>query len=388
MTPGATDTGPGDQRSIRFAGHGLDDNNITLDGVDATAIFNQEQRAYVRLTIPLESIREFQAASQNFNADAEGGTAGGQVAVATPTGSNALHGDMFDFFRNNAFDTRSPLNGHSADPFLLNQFGGNIGGPIQKNKTFFYVNYEGLRQRLGQPQIGLVPSPTFLSQTELSSPALTQILSAYPLGTSPTSNPNAWNYNVEANQVDNEDAGMVRLDEHFSDKTTAFVRFNMDHAANSIPSGALNVRAAANTTFRNGVVDLLHVFTPAVVNDAKFGVNQEVYHTGNLSGSPLTVTAPGFSTLTGGSSTDSAAKTFSNLDDVTWVQGRHILKFGYEIRWIQLNQGNSQSGSLTYTTTPLFTANHLDNATYVSVLPLKRSRKTQCIGATYKTSTR
>ncbi len=380
LTPGAIDNGSNDQRTIRFAGHGLDDNNITLDGVDATAIYNQEQREYVRLTIPLESISEFQAQSQNFNADMEGGTAGGQVAVASPSGTNAFHGDAFDFFRNDALDSRSPLDGNSPDPFLLNQFGGNVGGPIKKDKTFFYVNYEGLRQRLGQPQIGLAPSSSFLSAAEASSPALLTIFSAYPHGTSPTSTPDLWHYNVEASQIDNEDSGMVRIDEHFSEKTTAFVRFNMNHAADAIPTGALNAISAADTYFRNGIVDFLHVFSPSLVIDTKFGVNQEIYHSANLSHTPYSVTVSGFSPLTGSSSSDAAAKTFSHLTDLSWVRGKHILKFGYEIRWIQMNQGSSQSGTLTYDSPALLAANQLDNATYISELPLKRLRKTQYWG--------
>lgn len=68
LVPGATDAGAGNQRTIRFAGHGLDDNNLTLDGVDATAVYNQEQREYVRLTIPLDSIEEFDVKSQTFGA--------------------------------------------------------------------------------------------------------------------------------------------------------------------------------------------------------------------------------------------------------------------------------------------------------------------------------
>ncbi len=380
LTPGAIDNGANDQRTIRFAGHGLDDNNITLDGVDATAIYNQEQREYVRLTIPLESISEFQAQSQNFNADMEGGTAGGQVAVATPSGTNAFHGDVFDFFRNDALDSRSPFDGPSPDPFLLNQFGTNLGGPVKKDKTFFYVNYEGLRQRLGQPQIGLVPSPTFLATAASAAPALFPVLAGYPGGTSPTSNPNVWNYNVEAKQVDNEDSGMVRIDQHFNDKTTAFVRFNMDHAADSIPTGALNTLATADTYFRNGVVDFLHVFSPSVVMDSKLGINQEIYHSANVSQSPYSLTVSQFSPLTGSSSSDAAAKTFDHLTDLSWVRGKHILKFGYEIRWIQMNQGSSQSGTLTYDSPALLLANQLDNATFINELPLKRLRKTQYWG--------
>ena len=379
FTPGAIDNGASDERTIRFAGHALDDNNITIDGVDATAIYNQEQREYVRLSIPLESVGAFKAESQNFGADMEGGTAGGQVSVASPSGTNAFHGDAFNYFRNDALDARTPFDGGSPDPFLLNQFGANVGGPIERNKIFFYVNYEGIRQRLGQTQIGLVPSSSFLSQAATTSPVLSQILSAYPHGTSPLT-ANVSNYNVEANSIDNEDSGMARLDVHLSDRTTAFVRFNMDHAANAVPTGALNVTANANTYFRNGIVDLLHVFTPSLVNDAKFGVNQQIYHTENVSGSPFTVNTPGFSSLAGNSTTDTAAKTFSLLDDLTWVKGKHILKVGYEIRWIQLNQGDSSSGTLTYNSAALFAANQLDNATFVNTLPLKRSRKTQYWG--------
>src|SRR6202041_3839123 len=95
LVPGAIDNGAGDQRTIRFAGHGLDDNNLTLDGVDATAIYNQEQREYMRLNIPLDSIDEFQVQSQNFGADAQSGPAGGQVSVVFPSGTNTFHGRAF-----------------------------------------------------------------------------------------------------------------------------------------------------------------------------------------------------------------------------------------------------------------------------------------------------
>ena len=194
LVPGAVDTGAGDQRTIRFAGHGLDDNNLTLDGVDATAVFNQMQREYVRLTIPLESIDQFDVKDQTFGADVEGGRAGAQVSVVSPSGTNTLHGNAFDYFRNDAVEARTPFNGSSPNPFLLNQFGAAVGGPIVHKKLFLYAAYEGLRQRLDGTQIGLVPSPSFLAQAVISSPVLLPILSAYPSGTSPTTQPNVWNY--------------------------------------------------------------------------------------------------------------------------------------------------------------------------------------------------
>src|ERR1700722_20185469 len=249
LAPGAIDSGAGDQRTIRFAGHGLDDNNLTLDGVDATAVYNQEQREYQRLNIPLDSINEFQVQSQNFGADAQSGTAGGQVSVVSPSGTNSFHGNLFDYFRNDTLEARTPFNGPSANPFLLNQFGGGLGGPLRHDKTFFYANYEGLRQRLDGTQIGLAPSPSFKAQAALASPALMPILAAFPAGTSPTSNASVWQYDAPGRQVDNEDSGMIRLDHYFSERTTAFVRFNSDEAIETIPTGQLIVQTQYDTQY-------------------------------------------------------------------------------------------------------------------------------------------
>lgn len=380
LAPGAIDNGAGDQRTIRFAGHGLDDNNLTLDGVDATAVYNQEQREYMRLNIPLDSIEEFQVQSQNFGADTQNGTAGGQVSVVSPSGTNIFHGQAFDFFRNDVLDARSPFDGPSPDPFLLNQFGAGLGGPIERAKTFFYADYEGLRQRLDGTQIGLVPSPTFAVQTALASPALVPILQAFPAGTVPTSNPSVWQYDAPGRQIDNEDSGMVRLDHYFSERTTAFVRFNADEAVESIPTGQLTAKTLYDTKFNNGVVALSHVFSPSLINEIKFGVNQTIYHTANLSPVPFGVAVSGFSSLTGASTTDYPSKTFDFIDDISWVKGKHMLKVGFETRWILLNQGTSQSGTLTYNSTAAFLDNQIGSASYTAVLPLVRQRKTQYFG--------
>ena len=379
LSPGAIDNGASDQRTIRFAGHGLDDNDFLFDGVDASGILNQAQKEYVRLAIPLDSIAQFQVQSQNFDADV-GMTAGGQISVASPSGTDSFHVAAFDYFRNDVFDSRSPFDGTSPNPFLLNQFGAGIGGPIVPDQTFFYANYEGLRQHLGQTQIGLVPSPSFLAQTEAQSPALAPLLSAYPAGTSPTSNPSVWNYVAGANQVDNEDSGMIRVDRHFTDRTTAFMRFSADEAAYSIPTGALNALANTDTKLNNGVVELLHVFSPTLLDEAKFGLNQDIYHTANVSAVPFGVSVSNLSSLTAGSTTDGDGTTFSYVDDLTWQKARHVLKLGVEVRRINMNQGNSQSGALTYLSLSDFMSDSMDSATYTSLLPLKRLRKTQFYG--------
>lgn len=377
LVPGAIDNGAGDQRTIRFAGHGLDDNNLTLDGVDATAVFNQMQREYVRLTIPLDSIAEFDVKSQTFGADVEGGTAGGQVSVISPSGTNSFHGDLFDYFRNDAIEARTPFNGPSPNPFLLNQFGAGLGGPIKKDKFFFYANYEGLRQRLDGTQIGLVPSPSFIAKTELTSPVLTPILQAFPAGTSPTSNPNVWNYQAVGRQIDNEDSGMIRLDYHLSDKTTSFIRYSSDQAYSTSPTGNLTALTLYDTKANSGVFELLHVFDPTLVNEFKFGINQNFYHSGTVSPLPYTVSVSGFSSFAGDTTSDNPSKSISFLDDWSWLKGNHTLKFGVEIKPLFLNQGTSQKGTLTYTSTTNFLDNIMGTASYTALLPLVRQRKTE-----------
>src|SRR5262249_24079760 len=150
------------------------------------------------------SIDQFDVKDQTFGADVEGGTSGAQVAVVSPSGTNSFHGNIFDYFRNEAIEARTPFSGPEPNPFLLNQFGAAVGGPILRNKLFFYAAYEVLRQRLDGTQIGLVPSPAFLAQAAQTSPALLPILQAYPLGTSPASQPAVWNYTALGRQIDNE----------------------------------------------------------------------------------------------------------------------------------------------------------------------------------------
>src|SRR3984957_9237072 len=151
LVPGAVDTGGSNQRSIRFAGRGRDDDNFTYDGIDATNIINQAQQPFVRLAIPTEAIEEFRIDTMLFTAE-DGSTPGGQIAVVSRTGTNELHGSLFEYLRNDIFDAHSPLDpaGTRKPAFRLNQYGGSIAGPIQRNKTFYFFAYEGLRQVLGQ----------------------------------------------------------------------------------------------------------------------------------------------------------------------------------------------------------------------------------------------
>ena len=377
LVPGAIDSGGSNQRTIRFVGRGRDDMNITFDGVDATGIANQAQKATIRLSIPTDAISELRVDTAQYPAE-YGDASGAQLVVASSSGGNVLRGSLFEYLRNSFFDARSPFDTtHSPLPFRLNQFGATLSGPIWKNKTFFFLAYEGFRQVQDQTLIGFVPSPSFRTQVLTTSPALAPIINAFPQGTSPTSTANVWQYTGVGRTVDNEDSELIRIDHHFSDATTGYVRFNYDQAQATSPLGTLTDRQSVPTSIANGVAELLHVFSPTLLDEFKFGVNQAISRTLNLTNLPYTVNVSGFTALNANETSDQDGATFSWLDNMSWSHGRHLIKAGVEVRRIQMNEGNSAYGTLTYSSLSNFQNNYLDSATQIALLPLKRMRKTQ-----------
>jgi Carboxypeptidase regulatory-like domain/TonB dependent receptor len=390
LVPGAVDTGGSNQRSVRFAGRGRDDNNFTYDGIDATNIINQGQQAYVRLAIPLDTIQEFRIDSALATAEG-GGTGGGQLAVTSTSGTNALHGNAFEFLRNNAFDALQPVPvGTAQQPLRLNQFGGAIGGPIVRDKTFYFLAYEGYRQRWGFPLIGSVPSDPFRAAVAAQSPVLIPVLNAYPdTGLIPTSNPAIDTFHSEGRQVVNEDSGMFRFDHRFSEKTTAFVRANIDHAINTQPlasSGNYLLDQQQLTSHPvNAGVELLHIFSPTLVNEAKFGFNRSTANTTdiNQTGQLYAFSVTGFTTLNNNKISIGSGNSFAEIDNLTWIKGRHVVKAGVEVRRVQMNQGSAASGTVKYTGSnalAAFEANQVTTATLTGAQPVNGLRKTQYFG--------
>ena len=158
------------------------------------------------------------------------------------------------------------------------------------DKTFFYVNYEGLRQRLDGTQIGLVPSPAFAAQAALTSPALTpdparliqRARRRLPIPVSGSTTPRA---DRSTTKIRGWSAWIIIS----PIARRHFVRFNADEAVEAIPTGQLNATTRYDTKFNNGVAALSHVFTPSLINETKFGLNQTIYHTANLSPVPFGV---------------------------------------------------------------------------------------------------
>jgi hypothetical protein len=376
LAPGAVNYGDGAQRSIRFSGHSLDDSNFTFDGIDTSGIQEQTQKADTRLNIALDSISEFRVSTSNYTAET-GAAGGAQINVVSKTGTNDYHGSTFYALRKDALDARSPFDGATIPPFSLHQFGGSFGGALIKNKAFFFVNYEGLRQDLGQTFINFVPNAAFRAAVLAKSPVLKPIVDAYPLGQVHIDSISDQITNVATDTI-REDAGMFRFDYRFNDTNTMFFRYNIDNAYIDSPTDALGGHNVVPHIPTNVVLQYQRILSPSTINEVKFGLNRANYHNYGYGTSPVAVSVPGFDGVSDTSLDTEVGNTFSYIDNLTMVRGRHTLKFGAEIRRIQLNNsGNTlTTSSVTYATSDDFINNMADSATYLQGEGVVGTRRT------------
>jgi len=364
LAPGAINYGDGAQRSIRFAGHSLDDSNFTFDGVDTSGVQEQTQKADTRLNIALDAISEFRVSTANYTA--ETGSAGGaQINVVSKSGTNAVHGSGFYALRNDALDARSPFDGDTLPPFTLHQFGASVGGPVVKDKAFYYANYEGLRQSLGHTFINFVPNAAFRAKVLAKSPALKPIIDAYPKGQIAIDDVTDQLTGV-ANDTIREDAGMFRFDYRFNDANSAYFRYNIDNAYIDNPQDALGDHNVIPHVPANIVLQFQRVISPSMINEVKVGMNRANYHNWTYGTVPVAVSPGDFDGLSDTALDTEVGTSISGIDNLTKVLGRHTLKFGVEIRRIRLNNsGNTlTTSSLEFANNEDFINNVADKATY------------------------
>ncbi len=407
LAPFAQDDGGGDQRTIRFAGRARDDNNFSIDGVDAGGIQEQAQKSQTRLQISQDAIEEYRVNSALY--DAEYGTqAGGQIDVETKHGTNDYHGTVFGYFRNSIFDARNfndyDITGKPAiPPFRLGQYGLTLGGPIVKKKTFFFISYEGLRQLQSITSQFTVPSgaccanpisptdPTmgaFLTvpfqQAVLSqSPQMCEIMQAYPWRTSvgsingcsprftypdsaftylgqgdPTTNAN---YNADADTLTaptpttvHEDTWLVRIDHQISEKTLLYGRAQRDISLVDGPNGSAlpGDKVQVINHPANYLLALQHTFTPTLFNEVKGYINRSPFHNPQSSVLAFAVGTPNFVGLNDNTADIEIGSTFGVIDNLTWVHGRHAFKTGIEYRRVRLNQGQTADNVLSFNSDP------------------------------------
>ncbi len=345
LAPGAVNTGEGNQNTIRFFGRSRDENNFTFDGVDATGVKDPRQEANLRLNISLDAIAEFRVQSLLYTAETGNG-AGAQMNLVSKSGSNQFSGGLFEFLRNDKLDARRPIDA-ARPPFRLNQFGGNLGGPVRRDRTFFFTNYEGLRQRLSSTFIGFVPSDSFKSRVIAATPALRPVMEAFKPGTARTADPDIDELRSVGSQPWREDSGLVKVDHRFSARTTMFVRYNVnDGVIDELRNALLETRTSMFRT-QNGAIQFQHIFTPALVSETKLGVNRSALHRDTNGTFAEGVSIPGFVNLQVDRSEVEVGTSYAWIQNVSWIRGRHAFKIGGEIRKVDLvfsDTGQVQTG--------------------------------------------
>ncbi|HKY29119.1 MAG TPA: TonB-dependent receptor [Pyrinomonadaceae bacterium] len=390
LVPGAVPPAPGSAGSVRgdfaFSVNGAreDSNNFLLDGV-----YNVDPKLNTfAVRPPVDAIQEFETATSTYDA-AFGRNPGAQVNVVLKSGSNDFHGSLYAFHRNAALDARNffaPAN-ESKPKYIRNQFGFSLGGPIKRDQTFFFADYEGTRSREGQTRITNVPTLAErsgdFSQSLLGVPINpftglpfeggvippffihpigSAIAALYPLPNRPVPFANFVSSPVQRDDNDHFD---VRVDHLFSNATTLVMRYSFGDRRFFEPFAGPTLSAVPGfgnevpRRSQNAMVGLTHVFSPRFVNDARIAFNrvassvlQENQGTSinravglpELSPDPRDfglsfITITGFSPLghEGNNPQNTVTNTFQILDTASYITGQHLLKFGVDIRTVQQN---------------------------------------------------
>jgi len=379
LAPGAINTGDGSQQTIRFVGRARDDNNWTFDGMDATGVKDPRQEAALRLVISTDTIAEFRVNSTMYSAESGNG-AGGQVNLVSRSGTNQFHGSLFEFFRNDHMDARNPFD-TVKQPFRLNQFGGNAGGPILRNRTFFFSNYEGLRQRVAQTFRNDVPSAAFRARATL--PVVRELLALYPAGTVSTSSAEIDRVEKTRSQAWTENAASLRVDHRFNDKNTFFARYNVDDGLIVAPRTVIeNDRQESMFRPSNYVMQFQRVFRPTVVNEWKAGFNRSSLKRFSYGPVPATINVSGFMALNQNNLLIENGTSYSVMDNLVINRGRHTLKFGVEIRRAHVNVADPawDSMSVSYPSRQALLDNKVDSLSITAGAPVLGTRKTYYYG--------
>jgi hypothetical protein len=341
---------------------GLD---ITLDGQNASrgdvnGFSETEGNEQARLTRgSVDSVQEINFANSGYSADV-GHSLGPQMNIVTRGGTNSFHGEAFEYFRNDALDARDyfargPL---SKEPLRMNQFGGNLGGPVVKDNLFFFVNYEGIRQRTTQINaLYEIPSAYVRSQFVPSmQPVLAQMAplpagcdaipappSCAVAGTEDPNNPAGGAqliYDPAALPTTlREDSGAVRVDYNIAPSDRMFVRYSIDDSLTTQTTG-LNQGQVTPLYLKTqyGMIHETHTFNPTLLNEVSVAINKFYSDTNSDTPQPLTQFGGFFTnlgSLPGAMNFNQITPftVFEILDNVTKTMGANTLKIGAQLRF-------------------------------------------------------
>ena len=364
--PGSVQTTNQFQTSINGIPSTFGGTSVLVDGIDASRVdVNGTSNVLGRIEsrvnrVSIDSVQEVQVLEQNYSAQ-YGQALGAVINPITKSGTNDLHGSVFDFFRNEALDSGDALAGKQR--FRLNQFGGNISGPIKRDKVFFFTNYEGVRQTRGQTFNVLVPTQTFRNTAVA---AIRPIFDNLPLPTS-AFNADLGRYIGQRIGDLREDTGSVKLDWLQSEKSQFAVRYNLNDSDTKVPYG-VGTTQIADGKLRTQLFKISHnyFFGGSTTNEFGFGINHNYTNVGagdtsiprfDLSFVDFRINPIGpaqFEQIRTG-------KVYQFLDTLSTVRGNHSLKFGVDVR---LNRRAAES--ITQDTLTFFSTNDLrTNAPFV-----------------------
>ena len=372
LVPGAVD-------GQKFFGTGGDDVNFHVDGVDATGVRDQNMKVYTRLVASQDAVAEFRVSTALYAADT-GGTGGGQVEIVTKSGTNAFHGSAFEYLRNSRMDARSPFDPAVHPPFRLNQFGSTLGGPAIQNRTFFFLSYEGFRQRLQQSLIGYVPSQSLRDRVVATSPVLKPLIDAWALPNAGLLSSDVGQWTGQSAQSEDEDVGTVKVDHRFSDALSSYFRFTRNHNRLSAPSnlGEPFPQVIAPTS---GVLQFQYILSARSTNEVRLGTNWMPWDALTPSSLPVSISPGGG--LTGPASYKTQTwhgLSESIVDNYTTVRGNHTWKAGIEFRRVVLSLIDSPGYSVGYASIADFVANKANTASGSAGKPARTQEKIQYFG--------
>jgi outer membrane receptor protein involved in Fe transport len=309
------------------------------------------------INMGVDAIQEFNVLTGSYSAE-YGKKAGGMVTIATRSGTNQLHGSVFEFLRNSDLDARNFFDRGSAPPaFKRNQFGGTVGGPIKKDRTFFFGNYEGLRQNLGETLIATVPNN---ASRLLAVPAVQPFLTLFPAPNGRDFGDGSAQSINSAAKVGSEDFFLIRVDRKLSDKDFFFGRYNFTRALLTTPD---IIPITANTNRSRDqllTLDEKRVYATAV-NELRFGYTRAYMFLNDLPVVPTPASLvffPGAETVgnisfggvgsiqgalsTAGTGLNAdralAINFFTGSDQLYLNRGAHSLQVGVEVQRVQRNE--------------------------------------------------
>ena len=369
--------------SLSIGGNRPQQNNYRLDGISINDYANSAPGSVLGVVLGVDSVQEFSVVTSNATAD-YGRSSGGVINSITRSGTNALHGSGYEFFRNSALDARNFFDGPAVPSFKRNQFGVSAGGPIVKDHTFIFGNYEGLRQGLGVTLVNSVLSPNarlgrLVSGNVTVSPSVLPFLGLYPIPNG-TITGDSGLFNFAGNQITNEDYFTTKLDHVFNAKDSVAATYLFDNGQTMGPDNFDNTLLGAKTVRQVATITETHIFGPSVVNTFRIGFNRSVaqapqglkalnplaadtslgFYPGQVVGQ-LTVT--GLANFQGGLGAigefDYHYNSGQLYDDAFVTKGAHALKFGVAFEGIQSNEqgAGAQQGNYTFGSIAAFLTN-------------------------------